>query len=141
MLEPNALKSSLWIEGEDKERIGAYHDDVWLNKSNQKSDELPHLHPASLSLRAYILPMSPIPMMPTTKESIIPSNFSDGMLAELSHSLSTSAYTPPHKFSVKEVRLSFVALENEVDGWVFQEKEKLKDWRFLGSRAELSTQY
>jgi hypothetical protein len=30
-----------------------------------------YLHPASLSLRAYILPISPIPIIPTTKLSIL----------------------------------------------------------------------
>ena len=29
-----------------------------------------YLHPAALSLRAYILPMSPMPMRPTVKSSI-----------------------------------------------------------------------
>ena len=45
-----------------------------LEKQIATVQRISHLHPASLSLRAYILPMSPIPMIPTTKESIIPWN-------------------------------------------------------------------
>ena len=39
--------------------------------------ESDYLHPAALSFRVYILPMSPIPMMPITKPSM-----SDGTLDE-----------------------------------------------------------
>ena len=34
-----------------------------------------YIHPASLSLRAYIFPISPIPIIPTTKPFIVPAIF------------------------------------------------------------------
>lgn len=55
---------------ECEEKKGAYHCKSGLNEN---SIEGIYLHPASLSLRAYILPMSPIPMIPITKLSIFPS--------------------------------------------------------------------
>lgn len=48
----------------------AYHCNCGLSGNSIESI---YLHPASLSLRAYILPMSPIPMIPMIKLSILPS--------------------------------------------------------------------
>ncbi|KAK5627572.1 hypothetical protein RRF57_003286 [Xylaria bambusicola] len=70
MLEPNALKSS-FARGRIVTNRRAYHykgggSAGWVTITPQDA----YFQPASLSLRAYILPISPMPMMPTMKFSI-----------------------------------------------------------------------
>jgi hypothetical protein len=78
MLEPNALKSSCNRYGK-KETTSELTITTLAQRFGSGGS---YIHPASLSLRAYIFPISPIPMIPTTKPFIVPDSFLDAIVTD-----------------------------------------------------------
>jgi hypothetical protein len=66
-------------EGELKKTALTYHKRSGSTTANFRGKI--YLQPAWLSLRAYIFPISPMPMMPTTNPSIGPITFVDVIVA------------------------------------------------------------
>jgi hypothetical protein len=71
MLEPNALKSSLQKRAEKRWLLTECDKDVGLTNGQNLKQGRDYLHPALLNLWAYILPISPIPIMPMAAVSFV----------------------------------------------------------------------